>query len=314
MGGRIEKNDLVLGSWVEPGTVLVELDDAEVRLRLAQIQARRDARMMEAESIAAGIAAFEREGEAINRAGLATLTELQRRTDAARSRARHLREEAERSRRLVAVGGSTRSDADRRLVEAEEAEQLVAALEAQIERVRAEVERDMSTMARAKAELGRERASALADVRTLNAEAERALHELALLRLRAPIAGRVSDVRELRPGAVVAPGDTLALIVPHGAHQIVAHMPRGVLGRIRPGQSAELKLDAFPWAQYGTVPLRVVRVADAPAGTTFRVELEPTSDDVALLSHGLTGVVEIETERVRPLVLVLRAVAGAVDL
>ena len=70
-----------------------------------------------------------------------------------------------------------------------------------------------------------------------------------------------------------------------------------------------MRLDAFPWAQFGTLPLRVTRVASEPRGGTLRVELQPLLEGSfsAPLEHGLTGSVEVIVERLSPAVLALRA-------
>ena len=36
--------------------------------------------------------------------------------------------------------------------------------------------------------------------------------------------------------------------------------PEAALGRVRPGQSARMRLSGFPWTQWGTVPATVTRV------------------------------------------------------
>ncbi len=85
--------------------------------------------------------------------------------------------------------------------------------------------------------------------------------------------------------------------------------PMRAVGRIRPVQTARLRLEAFLWTEYGTVSLRVRRVASETRNGTLRVELElhgvPSRN--ILLQHGLPGRVEVEVERVSPWTLLLRA-------
>jgi membrane fusion protein (multidrug efflux system) len=70
-----------------------------------------------------------------------------------------------------------------------------------------------------------------------------------------------------------------------------------------------MRLDGFPWAQYGTIPVKVDRVAREIRDGLVRVEFLPDSQGVSnpLLQHGLIGSVEVEIERASPAVLTLRA-------
>jgi hypothetical protein len=98
--------------------------------------------------------------------------------------------------------------------------------------------------------------------------------------------------------------------VPKGELIIAAEFsPPLTLGRVRPGQQGRLRLDAFPWAQYGTIPANVTRVATEIRDNLVRVEFA-LGDEAAgnrLIQHGLLGSVEVSVERVSPAALALRA-------
>jgi membrane fusion protein (multidrug efflux system) len=81
---------------------------------------------------------------------------------------------------------------------------------------------------------------------------------------------------------------------------------------VRPGQYARLRLEGFAWTQYGSLPARVSSVASEAQDGRVRVELavEAGARTQIPLQHGLPGTVEVETERVSPAVLVLRAAGG----
>ena len=81
------------------------------------------------------------------------------------------------------------------------------------------------------------------------------------------------------------------------------------MGRIQTGQRARLRLEGFPWTEYGGVSATVSNVAGEPRSGRVRVELAVNPDPASSipLQHGLPGTIEVEVERVSPAVLLLRA-------
>jgi membrane fusion protein (multidrug efflux system) len=112
----------------------------------------------------------------------------------------------------------------------------------------------------------------------------------------------------LHPGAVLAGNSTVAMIVPDGALRIVAGFRPAAIGRITPGQPVRLRLDGFPWTQYGELRGAVVSVAGEAVGGSLRVEcsLDPTSAPGIPLEHGLVGTLELELDRLSPAALLTR--------
>ena len=148
------------------------------------------------------------------------------------------------------------------------------------------------------------------EMATTAATVERLAHEIERRRIRAPMAGRLGEVAGLHIGTVVGEGDRLAAVVPRGDLQVVADfLPPSALGRIRHGQSARLRLEGFPWTQYGSLAATVSRVASEVRNGRVRVELslDPDSASPIPLQHGLPGTVEVQVERLAPATLVLRA-------
>ena len=144
--------------------------------------------------------------------------------------------------------------------------------------------------------------AARAGVRRLGYEIERR-------RVRAPADGRIGECAILRPGAVLQQGEKLASIMPEGRLLVVAQFPaQAAFGRVRPGQPATLRLDGFPWAEFGSVAAKVARVAGEVRDGTVRVELA-IADSAGFhgkLEHGMPGTVEVAVDRLTPLALALR--------
>ena len=94
----------------------------------------------------------------------------------------------------------------------------------------------------------------VAQIRRLESEAatsaanvKRLEFEIDNRRIRAPIAGRLSECAALRPGAYITAGQQLGIIVPGSKLQVVAEFSaEAALGKIHPGQAAIVKLEGFP--------------------------------------------------------------------
>jgi multidrug resistance efflux pump len=128
--------------------------------------------------------------------------------------------------------------------------------------------------------------------------------------IRAPVSGRLGEIIDLQPGSVVSSGQRLAVIIPFQAGlRIVAYFPVTALGRIQAGQPAHLRLNGFPWTQYGNISAQVVNVAQEARDGQLRVELTILPDPASPipLQHGLAGTAAVEVERLSPAALVLRA-------
>jgi hypothetical protein len=114
-------------------------------------------------------------------------------------------------------------------------------------------------------------------------------------------------------GSHITEGQRLGVILPGGTIEVVAEFsPSAAMGKIHPGQKGSMRLDGFPWAQYGAVSARVSRVAGETRDGKIRVELAVTSAPSSRieLQHGAPGTVEVEIERTSPAALLLRS-AGA---
>jgi membrane fusion protein (multidrug efflux system) len=70
-----------------------------------------------------------------------------------------------------------------------------------------------------------------------------------------------------------------------------------------------MRLEGFPWAEYGALRLKVIRVASEIRDGTVRVELalDGSQPSRIPLQHGLPGIVEVEVERTTPMAVILNA-------
>lgn len=112
---------------------------------------------------------------------------------------------------------------------------------------------------------------------------------LAEMTLRSPIDGTIQSSSVTSIGQVVTVGQDLMRIVPaDAALEVEVYMPNKDIGFIKTGQEAVVKLEAFPFTRYGTVPAKVVKVAaDAiPEPDATRREGDPTAREGASMFAG----------------------------
>ena len=309
VSGRVIVASMPLGREVEVGDVLCELDVDAQRLELQQAQARLAA-------IGPEIAAAKKEVEAQAQAAVeggqgmsANAAEARARHEEARAAAKLADEHLARTTRLRAEGLASEADLSRARADSEQRRAAADALSAAIGRIGASGRADLSDRRARRESVAREIAMLEGEELTTKALIERLEHEVARRVVRASVAGRLAEVASITVGSVVREGDSLGAIVPRGGLRIVAeYPPPRALGRIHVGQPARLRLEGFPWAQHGTVPATVSRVASEVRDGRIRVELDVLpSQSTVPLQHGLPGTLEVEVERASPAILVLRA-------
>ena len=104
-------------------------------------------------------------------------------------------------------------------------------------------------------------------------------------------------------------GSEARRVVPPGTLKVLADfLPSAALGRIQAGQPARLRLEGFPWTQYGAVSATVASVASEVRDGRVWVELavRPEAAPLIPLQHGLPGTIEVEVDYVSPATLGLR--------
>jgi membrane fusion protein (multidrug efflux system) len=308
--GRIVATRLLLGREVQAGEVLVELDADAQRFQLEEEGSRLAGLGPQLEALGAEAAAEERSLAQERQASLAALEEARAKSREAEALARIAEQERERAQSLHAAGNLAELDLLRSKAESERRRAAAESLGLAVERLgREQRTRDSDRMARI--ESLRREATRLEGLKaTTAATVDRLKNEIERRRIRAPVSGRIGEVAELRVGSVVDEAQRLAAIVPPGELRVVAEfLPPAALGRIRPGQKARLRLEGFPWAQYGSLAATVSSVGSEIRGGRVRVELAVHPDPASAipLQHGLPGAVEVNVERLPPASLVLRA-------
>jgi multidrug resistance efflux pump len=310
VSGRVLKNYIALGREVKLGEALVELEADAERLQLPEEESRVAALSAQLAALRGQMSAERQAQSETQQSAPAALDEAQARYDEALATAGAAREQAKRLTSLYRQGLIAELDMIRANAEAERCLAAAEALRSSITRQDKDLRALDSTKQAALENLNREAAVLTGEIKTRTAIIERLKHEIHRRIIRAPASGRLGETASLQPGQFVREGDKLGAIVPDGRLRAIAEFaPSSALGRIQTGQRARLRLEGFPWTEFGQLEATVSLVASEPRQGIVRVELivHPESAPLIRLQHGLPGQVEIAIERASPAELALRA-------
>ena len=208
---------------VRKGDVLVRLDSGDVRLALAQAEAKRASQLAAMARIRAQTAAAEatiEQAEAARQAAKADLV----RTEAAIERASQLLANNYGSR---ATYDNAKGDRDRAKAQLANAEAGVTSAQAQRTLIDAQLA---------------EAAQALAEI---DVTVEKAKRDLTFATITAPIDGVVA-ARSVQVGDYVSPGKRILSVVPLADVYVDANFKETQVHRLKPGEKVSISVDAFP--------------------------------------------------------------------
>jgi HlyD family secretion protein len=143
--------------------------------------------------------------------------------------------------------------------------------------------------------------------------------------LSAPIDGTVYNVKVVKSGATVQSGEELLSIVPKGEELILdAKVLNRDVGFVKPGMEVKVKLETFPYQEFGLVKGTVVSISpnavtDEKLGLVYssRIRLEQSSVQVkgntVPLSPGMAATAEIVTRQKTVLSFLLEPVMKSWD-
>ncbi|RZJ45303.1 MAG: HlyD family secretion protein [Brevundimonas sp.] len=207
---------------VEAGQVLIRLDDADAKANLAQAEAN----LAALQAGVTNVDARAQQEQAMVASRAASVAQAQAQADLAR-------QQVNRYGQLAEQGWVSQQR-----IESEQAS--VRTAQASV----AEAQAALVAEQRAAGVLGSTREQSVASVDQARALVDKARIALDRTVIRAPVAG-VVGARGVRVGQYVRPGGTILSIVPLGDTYVVANFKETQLGRLRIGQTVEIKADAF---------------------------------------------------------------------
>jgi multidrug resistance efflux pump len=242
-------------------------------------------------------------------------------------------QEEERYRKALAEGAGTETELQRIALRAKDAADDLAAAKLPVDRTALEVQRRAEKLA--KQEIAARRQEV--ELQRLSRQRERdtaqaAIEELQQRRrqsvLRAPEGGVVITA-ELQPGDVVPLNEPVLKIAPGDGLMFEGVVAAADVGHLRPETAVRVKIDAYNYQQYGTVPGRVEFISsdsgvveNAKQGNVVIYYVRIALDEHELrygklrgdLKFGMTGRAEIVTGRASLLSLLFRKIRRIISL
>ena len=133
------------------------------------------------------------------------------------------------------------------------------------------------------------------------------------LKITSPVNGTVTALGFQTTGRIVSTGNMIATIVPDNARPIVvAIIANKDVAFVRKDIEARVKVDAYPFRQFGSIPAKVLKIYPKPDRPEFAVRLELEKSTLKVrgqpvaLQPGLTVEVDLLTDKRRIIELILK--------
>lgn len=316
INGRVVAVHVEVGQEVKTGDALFDLDAQDEQLNLREEQTRQSTVAPQISVIERQIEDEERSIENEREAARVALDEARSHYNEANEAALFAEEEAKRMSSLYRDGFLSEVEFLRLQSEAKKKRAAAESSRLAVDRLAWEQRTNENNRQAHIESLKRDVAALLGSAATSQATGKRLEHEVSKHVVRATASGRVGELSNLRVGSIVHLGDKLGAIIPRGELKAVGYFPPDIaLGRIRTGQQAQMRLQGFPWTQYGSIAMSVASVSNEARDGRIRVEFKLTESlsQTIPLEHGLPGAIEVEIDRISPAMLVLRTVGKGSD-
>ncbi|CAN5877756.1 efflux RND transporter periplasmic adaptor subunit [soil metagenome] len=305
VGGKIVAVNFDIGSYVQKGSVLVQLDDRDARIRLEQANAQVEqakSSVSQAESQVEAARASVRQTQA--RLGLTEGSTFDIETfsqvRATQAQLNLAEKELGRAERLLETGDVARTIYDQRKAQRDQ-------LRAQLDEARSTAAVAVSAIRTAQSQVN----TALAAVRTAQSAADAARTQVASAQkaisdttVFSPISGYVSE-RTADLGEFVTPNtpnSKVATIVRTSVLRMRIDVPEQSIGQVKVGQAISLQTSAFPDRNFSGIVTRIAPSLNTTSRTLI-VEAEVENTE-GLLKPGQFATVRITQTEAKPSVMI----------
>lgn len=308
--GKVLASYMQVGREVQKGDLLIEFESEDEKLRLDEATKQIATLDPEFAALRDEVAAEEATRKEQLKAARIAIDQARSQLEEANAAVQLAEDEAARTERLQASGLLSEVDLARARTQARMRRASAEALRLQIDKLQANLMSGENESRVRIERLNRQIASIEGQIATATVASKRLTYEIEKRALRAPVTGRIGETVDLPAGAVVSAGDRIGVIIPPGNLKAVAYFrPSSAVGKIQPGQTARLRLEGFPWTEYGVINATVESVASEPRDGHIRIELALKRDPASAIpfQHGLPAMAEIEVVSLSPASLLMRA-------
>lgn len=236
IAGKISAVRVRDNQMVKKGELLLEIDPRDIDASVAQRQAALDvarARLENAQMMS-------EQADAHVHTLLAAYAAAKASTAATAADTAKVKSDLERNRGLIESGAISKQDFAHSQSDTTASEATLQSKEKQLQAAQAYAEEAKKSAGSARAQVG----AAKAEVAQAQAELRQVDLQQSYTKITAPEAGRVTD-KSIEPGAYVQVGQPLFAIVPTEVW-VTANFKETQLSDMRPGQPAEVDVDAYP--------------------------------------------------------------------
>ncbi len=305
VGGKITAVNFDIGSYVQKGSVLIQLDDRDARIRLEQTQAQvgqaeSSVRQAEAQVEAARASVRQTQARLGITEGSAFDIETFSQVRSTQAQLSLAEKELGRAERLLETGDIARTIYDQRKAQRDQ-------LRAQLDESRSTAAVAVAAIRTAQTQIG----NALAAVNTARSAADAAKTQVASAQkaisdttVYAPISGYVSE-RTADVGEFIlpsAPNAKVATIVRTSVLRMRIDVPEQSIGQVKNGQGISLQTSAFPDRTFSGTVTRIAPNLNATSRTLI-VEAEVENTE-GLLKPGQFATVRITQPAPKPTVMI----------
>ncbi|MEO7658199.1 MAG: efflux RND transporter periplasmic adaptor subunit, partial [Pyrinomonadaceae bacterium] len=291
VGGKIIAVNFDVGSYVQKGSVLVQLDDRDARIRVSQAEAQVE---QQRKAVGQAIAALRqaqirlnvKDGENFDIETFSQVKSTKANLDLAEK-------ELIRAQRLFDTGDVSRAILEQRRAQRD-------ALLGQLDEARSNAAVAVKAISSAEAAV----ASARAAVATAQTQVDQARKSLTDTVIYAPISGYIAE-RIADPGEFISPStpnSKIATIVRTGTLRLKIDVPEQSLGKVAVGQSISLQTSAYPDRNFAGTVVRMLPSLNATA-RTLTVEAEVPNVE-GLLKPGQFATVRVTQSRSENAILI----------
>ena len=129
-----------------------------------------------------------------------------------------------------------------------------------IQTLRSEIAQSQASYREVQAELVKLRQDSLRNLADLDRQLLEVNKAIEYEVLRAPVGGMIFDLKASSPGYAAQANETLLQVVPLGTLEAKVYLTNRNVGFAKSGQKAQIRIDAFPFTQFGSIPGRLKRI------------------------------------------------------